>query len=372
MYFFWFNSWPDHDVPTDDHGNIDARSILSLVGEVRACRRRLRRANPILVHCSAGIGRTGAFIAIDHAVNAMQSRNQVDVTEIIKTLREDRMGMVQSTSQYKFIYQACLTYASTRFAKAVVLTGVPTTSVSVGDALRKDTLNKNGTWKMHKLEDGLATFELRANAAPMRLSPNDKVIIPEDAEDDGAPRVPKSKSPETRRKKLKEHPLEAQPWFRGSASRVQVEELLRDAPHGMFIVRPSSKEGLFAVSVQHGNLTYGDDPAITNMLCIPVAQGNGKVKYKLGDYGDVLFDDVVLLVMYFMENPYAVNERTGEMMYLKYFDSGSAHMDKINSVKLLTKKGDFGKQLKEWNESGLHDEDFMGPVPHEQRVASFV
>ena len=56
-------------------------------------------AQPMVVHCSAGIGRTGTFITIDHVITAVRKKMNVDVKEIIKSLREDRMGMVQSLSQ---------------------------------------------------------------------------------------------------------------------------------------------------------------------------------------------------------------------------------------------------------------------------------
>ena len=54
----------------------------------------------------------------------MQARAKVDITDIVRQLREDRMGMVQHTSQYKFIFQAALDYARTRFKNSTVLARV--------------------------------------------------------------------------------------------------------------------------------------------------------------------------------------------------------------------------------------------------------
>lgn len=53
---------------------------------------------PMLVHCSAGIGRTGTLLVIDQCLRAVTHlRHQVDLTSLIARAREDRMGLVQHT-----------------------------------------------------------------------------------------------------------------------------------------------------------------------------------------------------------------------------------------------------------------------------------
>ena len=65
---------------------------------------------PIVVHCSAGVGRTGSFCAIDLAIKALQADNKVDVFSTIKHLRTQRMSMVQTPEQYEFVYATVKTY----------------------------------------------------------------------------------------------------------------------------------------------------------------------------------------------------------------------------------------------------------------------
>ena len=51
---------------------------------------------PILVHCSAGVGRTGTFIAVDIALEQAKKEGVVDIAGIVNRLRQQRMKMVQT------------------------------------------------------------------------------------------------------------------------------------------------------------------------------------------------------------------------------------------------------------------------------------
>ena len=48
-------------------------------------------ASPLLVHCAAGVGRTGTFIVIDHVIDAIEQHHKVDLNDIIGCIRQDRM-----------------------------------------------------------------------------------------------------------------------------------------------------------------------------------------------------------------------------------------------------------------------------------------
>ena len=73
-----------------------------------SCRKWSNRPDhPWVIHCSAGTGRTGTFIAIDHGIRLFHTTGVVDVIEIIRLLRKDRGGMVQHREQAEFV-QKCL------------------------------------------------------------------------------------------------------------------------------------------------------------------------------------------------------------------------------------------------------------------------
>ena len=81
-------SWPDHGVP-------DSATPLLLLRQ-RALRSWNDAQRPILVHCSAGVGRTGTFIALDMALEQADREGVVDIPGIVNRLRQQRMKMVQT------------------------------------------------------------------------------------------------------------------------------------------------------------------------------------------------------------------------------------------------------------------------------------
>ncbi|TMS16933.1 Tyrosine-protein phosphatase non-receptor type 7 [Larimichthys crocea] len=67
---------------------------------------------PIIVHCSAGIGRTGCFIVGSIGCQQLRESGQVDILETVCQLRLDRGGMIQTTEQYQFLYSMLAQYSS--------------------------------------------------------------------------------------------------------------------------------------------------------------------------------------------------------------------------------------------------------------------
>ncbi|XP_075919547.1 tyrosine-protein phosphatase non-receptor type 11-like [Petromyzon marinus] len=104
---FHYLSWPDHGVPETASG------ILYFLAEVNARMAETSRAGPVVVHCSAGIGRTGTFIVIDILTKLIAHHgveSDIDVSATIQKVRAQRSGMVQTEAQYKFVYMAVQAY----------------------------------------------------------------------------------------------------------------------------------------------------------------------------------------------------------------------------------------------------------------------
>lgn len=100
---FWYTGWPDHGVP---------ETACDVIEFLRAVKRETEtNTAPILVHCSAGIGRTGTFMAIDIGMQELQSEWRVtDIKGNVEKMRKERGGSVQTPIQYKFIHQALEEY----------------------------------------------------------------------------------------------------------------------------------------------------------------------------------------------------------------------------------------------------------------------
>ncbi|XP_062862794.1 protein tyrosine phosphatase receptor type Eb [Trichomycterus rosablanca] len=95
-----FTSWPDFGVPLSPIGMLKFLKKVKTVNPAHA--------GPIIVHCSAGVGRTGTFIVIDAMMNMMHAEGRVDVFASVSRIRNQRCQLVQTDMQYSFIYQALL------------------------------------------------------------------------------------------------------------------------------------------------------------------------------------------------------------------------------------------------------------------------
>ncbi|XP_071952980.1 uncharacterized protein [Antedon mediterranea] len=95
---FHFTQWPDKGVPKSASG------LLRLIQKVKSVRGT--SLTPVLVHCSAGVGRTGTYIVIDAMLDMIMTEEAVDILQYITDIREARISMVQTPEQYVFIYSA--------------------------------------------------------------------------------------------------------------------------------------------------------------------------------------------------------------------------------------------------------------------------
>ncbi|NWW40572.1 PTPRJ phosphatase, partial [Panurus biarmicus] len=99
---FHFTSWPDHGVPETTDLLINFRHL------VHEYNSQNPMDSPTLVHCSAGVGRTGTFIAIDRLIQQMEMESTVDVYGVVYDLRMHRPLMVQTEDQYVFLNQCVM------------------------------------------------------------------------------------------------------------------------------------------------------------------------------------------------------------------------------------------------------------------------
>ncbi|XP_008414777.1 protein tyrosine phosphatase receptor type Db isoform X14 [Poecilia reticulata] len=97
---FQFTAWPDHGVP--EHPT----PFLAFLRRVKAC--NPPDAGPMIVHCSAGVGRTGCFIVIDGMTERIKQEKTVDIYGHVTLMRSQRNYMVQTEDQYIFIHDALL------------------------------------------------------------------------------------------------------------------------------------------------------------------------------------------------------------------------------------------------------------------------
>jgi protein tyrosine phosphatase len=119
-------NWPDHSQPEDDASGFSSiEHLLSCVSETKANFAQ----SPVLIHCSAGTGRTGTFIAVHNIIRSLQIIKYLNqgvehqsrvkaffsVFNTVRKLREQRLHMVTSQAQYRFIYDFALEWIKRNF-----------------------------------------------------------------------------------------------------------------------------------------------------------------------------------------------------------------------------------------------------------------
>src|SRR5436190_10643863 len=106
VWHFFFGGWSDYTKPEGE----DREALLQLT--TLTADRSASPDNPRIVHCSAGVGRTGTFIALDHLLRELRSGKLFNaagdtadpVFETVNQLREQRMMMVYNDIQFQFLY----------------------------------------------------------------------------------------------------------------------------------------------------------------------------------------------------------------------------------------------------------------------------
>ncbi|KTF80106.1 hypothetical protein cypCar_00036679 [Cyprinus carpio] len=99
---FQFIAWPDHGVPTGTEELIQFRGLIRQQVESSFS------AGPTIVHCSAGVGRTGTLIALDVLLQQLDKEKAVGISAFVQQMRLSRPLMVQTESQYVFLHQCIM------------------------------------------------------------------------------------------------------------------------------------------------------------------------------------------------------------------------------------------------------------------------
>lgn len=104
---FHLHQWPNN---AEDSEKI--KNLHEFTKEIRKKIKELNEANmqpgPTLVHCSAGVGRTGVFILndiLDNVIDRQKLEQEIDIKHTLETVNEQRQGMLQTEEQYKLLYQ---------------------------------------------------------------------------------------------------------------------------------------------------------------------------------------------------------------------------------------------------------------------------
>ncbi|XP_030843743.1 uncharacterized protein LOC115924937 [Strongylocentrotus purpuratus] len=97
---FHFTEWPDKAVPNS------TSTLQKYISEVK--KDHGQNSSPLLVHCSAGVGRTGVLLSIDSVVAEAKRTKEVDIFGYVTKIRQNRPYMVQTKEQYQFVYVAVL------------------------------------------------------------------------------------------------------------------------------------------------------------------------------------------------------------------------------------------------------------------------
>jgi len=112
VFHLHYTEWPDYGVPKLTRGILCLCKQINELGEADI-------EAPIIVHCSAGIGRSGSFVAIHHILNQIDQGLSYDVLATAKQLRRERIGMIQTEEQYRLIHQTIKDYSRANIRQSI-------------------------------------------------------------------------------------------------------------------------------------------------------------------------------------------------------------------------------------------------------------
>lgn len=117
IYHIQYKDWNDHKKPSEPK---DIKILINYMDCFKSIGEFVGLDGPPIIHCSAGIGRTGTFIACAISNHCYLRKIPVEITDIVKNLRNCRRGMVQTDEQYAFIYHYNETLPTFYLSKYIV------------------------------------------------------------------------------------------------------------------------------------------------------------------------------------------------------------------------------------------------------------
>lgn len=124
-----YTQWPDHGAPETTEEMLRFRALI---------KERSRHVEaPLLIHCSAGVGRTGTYIGLDRYLDSCANLKYQSIIEIVKDMRESRNYMVQAQAQYNYLHEAChdgLQILLEKIQKEIALAELPPEELAVVQA----------------------------------------------------------------------------------------------------------------------------------------------------------------------------------------------------------------------------------------------
>ena len=106
-------SWPDFGVPDSAEPIFQLKSM---VENIQTADTTQAQRPPVVVHCSAGIGRTGSYITISIGIDSLLNTGRCNVIDTVKRIRSQRALSVQTADQYELCYTSLLEYAALHVA----------------------------------------------------------------------------------------------------------------------------------------------------------------------------------------------------------------------------------------------------------------
>lgn len=99
-----YTSWDENQLP------LNTLSFIDFINVANSYRRHYGETNPCLVHCTAGIGRTGIFILMHLMIQCITFNKKVNIASVLRVMREHRMSLIDRTYAYVFVYRCLIDY----------------------------------------------------------------------------------------------------------------------------------------------------------------------------------------------------------------------------------------------------------------------